>query len=187
MLADQYKPELLNLTSQSGLAFADGIKAIGGNPDSISQGVRKKGDLAAFVELHIEQGGILEQEKIQIGVVEGIVGIQRWNVTVEGVANHAGTTPMNMRHDALLSAAKLTIAFNEVIIGHEGRQVGTIGKIAVAPDAYNVIPGKAILGMEIRDMSVEKIEQLFHETERKADSIASATGTKISFVQASKP
>jgi N-carbamoyl-L-amino-acid hydrolase len=187
MLSEQYNPELLKLKSQSGLSFADGIKAIGGNPDSINQVIRKKGELAAFIELHIEQGGILEQENIQIGIVEGIVGIQRWDVTIEGVANHAGTTPMNMRHDALLSSAKLIIACNEVITSHEGRQVGTIGKIAVEPGAYNVIPGKVILGMEIRDMSVKKIEQLFHEIEMRGDSITSATGTKISFVQASKP
>ena len=94
---------------------------------------------------------------------------------------------MNMRHDALLSSAKLIIAVNEVITSYEGRQVGTVGKIAAEPGAYNVIPGKVVLGMEIRDLSVEKIEQLFHEIEKRADSIATATGTKISFVQASKP
>ena len=77
--------------SQSGLTIADGIKAIGGNADSIQYCVRRKGDIKAFLELHIEQGGILEKENIQIGVVEGIVGIVDWDVTIEGFANHAGT------------------------------------------------------------------------------------------------
>jgi N-carbamoyl-L-amino-acid hydrolase len=81
----------LQQKSQSGLTMAEGIKAIGGNPDNIQSCIRKKGDFHAWIELHIEQGGILEKQKIQIGVVEGIVGIVHWEVTVEGFANHAGS------------------------------------------------------------------------------------------------
>lgn len=171
----------LNMRSQSGLTIAEGINAIGGNADSIASVQRKKGELLAFLELHIEQGGTLEQEKIQIGVVEGIVGIQNWEVTVEGFANHAGTTPMAMRHDALLSAARLIIAVNEVITAREGRQVGTVGKIHAAPGAYNVVPGKVVLGLEIRDLSADKIQELFTEIEKRAAAIAAADGTTITF------
>ncbi|MBC7510590.1 MAG: hydantoinase/carbamoylase family amidase, partial [Ferruginibacter sp.] len=114
-MAGHLTTEGLKQVSQSGVIMADGIKAIGGNPDSVQYSVRKKGDIKAFLELHIEQGGILEKENIQIGVVEGIVGIIHWEVTVDGFANHAGTTPMNMRHDALLASAKLIVAVNEVI------------------------------------------------------------------------
>jgi len=180
-LAGDFKKEGLKTVSQSGLTVREGIKAIGGNADSIQTIGRKKGDVAAFMELHIEQGGILEKENIQIGVVEGIVGIEDWEVTVEGFANHAGTTPMNMRHDALLSAAKLIIAVNEVITSHEGKQVGTVGKISAQPGAYNVVPGKVVLGLEIRDLSYDKIMQLFHEIEKRAGDIAAAGGTKITF------
>ncbi len=180
-LAGKFKQERLKTASQSGLTVKEGIKAIGGNADSIQNISRKKGDIEAFIELHIEQGGILEKENIQIGVVEGIVGIEDWEVTVEGFSNHAGTTPMNMRQDALLSAAKLIIAVNEVITSHEGKQVGTVGKISAQPGAYNVIPGKVVLGLEIRDLSQEKIFQLFREIEQRADSIAKASGTKITF------
>ena len=144
--------EGLQQKSQSGLTMADGIKAIGGNPDNIINSIKKRGDIKAFLELHIEQGGILEKENIQIGVVEGIVGIVHWEVTVEGFANHAGSTPMNMRQDALLAASQFIIAVNEVINSIKGSQVGTIGKIAVQPGAYNVIPGKVLLGLEIRDL-----------------------------------
>jgi len=180
-LAGKFKQEGLQTVSQSGLTVKEGIKAIGGNPDSINNIIRKKGDIETFIELHIEQGGILEKENIQIGVVEGIVGIEDWEVTVEGFANHAGTTPMNMRQDALLSAAKLIIGVNEVITSHEGKQVGTVGKISAQPGAYNVVPGKVVLGLEIRDLSYDKIWELFHEIEKRAAVIAVAGGTKITF------
>lgn len=173
----------LQQKSQSGLTMAEGIKAIGGNPDNIQSCIRKKGDFHAWVELHIEQGGILEKEKIQVGVVEGIVGIVHWEVTVEGFANHAGSTPMNMRQDALLAASKFILTVNEVINSVKGNQVGTVGKIAVTPGAYNVIPGKVVLGLEIRDLSSEKIEKLFSEIEKRAATIAKDFKTTISFVR----
>lgn len=182
--------EGLQQKSQSGLTMAEGIKAIGGNPDNIESCVRKKGDLYAWLELHIEQGGILEKENLQIGVVEGIVGIVHWEVTVEGFANHAGTTPMNMRQDALMASSKFIIAVNEVINSVKGNQVGTIGKIGATPNAYNVIPGKVVLGLEIRDLSADKIEMLFREIEKRAASIATTSKTTISFkrqANASKP
>ncbi len=171
----------LKQKSQSGLTMGEGIKAIGGNPENIQSCIRKKGDIHAWLELHIEQGGILEREKIQIGVVEGIVGIVHWEVTVEGFANHAGATPMNMRQDALLAASKFIIAVNEVINSVKGSQVGTIGKIAVQPGAYNVIPGKVQLGLEIRDLNASKIENLFKEIEKRAATIATSSKTTIKF------
>ncbi len=189
-MAGHLSPEGLKQKSQSGLTMAEGIKAIGGNPDSIQSSIRKKGDIKAFFELHIEQGGILEKENLQIGVVEGIVGIVHWEVTVEGFANHAGTTPMNMRQDALLAASKFIIAVNEEINSVPGKQVGTIGKIAAMPGAYNVIPGKVILGLEIRDLSSQKIEQLFLKIQKRAAAIANNSKTKISFLRqpnASRP
>lgn len=179
--------ERLQQKSQNGLTMAEGIKAIGGNPDSINNSTLKKGEVKAFLELHIEQGGILEKENIQIGVVEGIVGIVRWEVTVEGFANHAGSTPMNMRQDALLAASQFIIAVNEVINSVKGKQVGTVGKLEVQPGAYNVIPGKVVLGLEIRDLSAEKIEMLYSEIEKRAATIATASKTKISFEQQANP
>jgi N-carbamoyl-L-amino-acid hydrolase len=189
-MAGNLTPAGLQQKSQSGPTMAEGIKAIGGNPDNIQSSVRKRGDLRAWVELHIEQGGILARENVQIGVVEGIVGIVHWEVTVEGFANHAGTTPMNVRQDALLAASRLVIAVNEVITSVPGNQVGTVGKLAVTPSAYNVIPGKVVLGLEIRDLAADKIETLFGEIERRATAIAAASNTTIRFdrqANASKP
>ncbi|MBL7870889.1 MAG: M20 family metallo-hydrolase [Cyclobacteriaceae bacterium] len=180
-IAGQLTSEGLKQVSQSGLIMAEGIKAIGGDPDNIQSCMRKKGDIHAFLELHIEQGGILEAENLQIGVVEGIVGISDYEVTVEGVANHAGTTPMKLRQDALLASSKLIIAVNDVINSMPGNQVGTIGKITALPGAYNVVPGLVTLGLEIRDLSAEKIEQLFGEIQKRAAIIAKDSKTRISF------
>ncbi|OGX91686.1 Zn-dependent hydrolase [Hymenobacter coccineus] len=189
-MAGALTKEGLQQKSQTGLTMAEGIKALGGNPDNIQSCIRKKGDLHAWLELHIEQGGILEREHVQIGVVEGIVGIVHWEVTVAGFANHAGTTPMPMRQDALLAAAKVIVAVNEVINSVPGNQVGTIGRIAATPNAYNVIPGKVVLGLEIRDLSADKIELLFREIEKRAAAIATDSNTTIRFerqANASKP
>ncbi len=118
----------LDLVSRSGKTIRDGIKFIGGDPAKLATVRRQKGDIAAYLELHIEQGGILYSEKIKIGVVEGIVGINWWDVTIEGFANHAGTTAMNNRQDALLAAAKFIEAVNRIVTSVPGRQVGTVGK-----------------------------------------------------------
>jgi len=182
-LSMEIRPEVLQQKSNSGLTVYEGVKALGGNPDKLQNCLRKKGDLHAFLELHIEQGGILERENLQIGVVEGIVGIEHWEVTIEGFANHAGTTPMNMRQDALLAASKLIIAVNEVVTSIKGNHVGTIGKIAVSPGAYNVIPGKVLLGLELRDLSTEKVELLYTEIEKRAKLIEDDSKTKISFAR----
>jgi N-carbamoyl-L-amino-acid hydrolase len=182
-MAGNLTAEGLKQVSQSGMIMADGIKAIGGKPENIQSAMRKKGDLHAFLELHIEQGGILENEGLQIGIVEGIVGILDCQITIEGFANHAGTTPMKLRKDALLAASKLIIAVNEVINSVPGSQVGTVGKINALPGAYNVVPGEVTLGLEIRDLSWEKIEMLLNEIEKRATSIATESKTKISFVR----
>ena len=174
-------PQGLQQKSQSGLTMAEGIKVIGGNPDNIESCVRHKGDMHAWLELHIEQGGILEREGLKIGVVEGIVGLRHWIVTLEGFANHAGTTPMNMRQDALLAASKFIIAVNEVVNSVEGNHVGTVGKISAQPGAYNVIPGKVVLGLEIRDLSDDKIDMLFAQMEKRAATIANESKVKINF------
>ncbi len=182
-MVGQLTADGLKQVSQSGSVMGEGIKAIGGNPDAIQNSVRKKGDLHAFLELHIEQGGILEKENLQIGVVEGIVGILDCQVIVEGFANHAGTTPMKQRRDALLASSRLIIAVNEVVNSVPGNQVGTVGKITPSPGAYNVIPGKVLLGFEIRDLSWEKMEMLFGEIEKRGAVIAADSNTKISFLR----
>jgi len=180
-------PEALDVISQSGKTIQEGIKAIRRDPDRIDKAARKKGEVEAFLELHIEQGGILDSKNIHIGIVEGIVGISRWDVIVEGFANHAGTTPMNMRQDALLAAAQLILAANQIVTSVPGRQVGTVGRIKAEPGAPNVIPGRVIMSLELRDLSTEKIQSLFGQIQKEAQSISKKTGTEITFSSLGAP
>ena len=171
----------LDLVSRSGKTIREGIKFIGGDVSKLPGVRRQKGDIAAYLELHIEQGGILDSEKINIGVVEGIVGINWWDVTIEGFANHAGTTAMNNRQDALLAAAKFIEAVNRVVTSMPGRQVGTVGRINALPGAPNVIPGKVVLSLELRDLDAAKINMLFEKIQSEAQKIATYSRTKFNF------
>jgi N-carbamoyl-L-amino-acid hydrolase len=171
----------LDLVSRSGKTIRDGIKFIGGDPGRLTSVRRQRGSIAAYLELHIEQGGILASEKIDIGIVEGIVGINWWDVEISGFANHAGTTPMNQRHDALLAAAKFIAAVNKVVTSVPGRQVGTVGRIQALPGAPNVIPGKVVLSLELRDLDAKKINSLYEQIRVAAQEIANASGTRFEF------
>ena len=171
----------LDLVSRSGKTIRDGIKFIGGDPSKLAGVRRKKGAIAAYLELHIEQGGTLDTERINIGVVEGIVGINWWDVTIEGFANHAGTTAMNNRQDALLAAAKFIEAVNRIVTSVPGRQVGTVGRINALPGAPNVIPGKVVLSLELRDLEAAKINMLYEKIRVEAQQIAAASRTRFEF------
>ncbi len=173
----------LNLVTNSGKTIRDGIKFIGGDPEKLANARRRHGDIAAYLELHIEQGGYLDNEKINIGVVEGIVGITQWEVKIEGFANHAGTTPMSQRRDALLAAAKFIQAVNQVVTSVGGRQVGTVGKIQASPGAYNVIPGKVVLGLELRDLDATRVQMFYRNIRAESANIAKATGTTFEFTE----
>jgi beta-ureidopropionase / N-carbamoyl-L-amino-acid hydrolase len=173
--------DALEVMSHSGKKIRDGIRAIGGDPDRLAEAKRNPSGILAFLELHIEQGGLLEAEKLEIGVVEGIVGINWWDVTVTGFANHAGTTAMDNRKDALIAASKLILAVNETARSMPGKQVATVGRIKAEPGAPNVIPGKVVMSLEIRDLSAEKIQQVFAQIQERAKKIESESGTSISF------
>ena len=177
----ELKEKDLALTSRSGKTIGDGITFIGGDPARIASARRNPGDIAAYLELHIEQGGILEETKTDIGIVQGIVGLFWWDVTIEGFANHAGTTPMNRRHDAMLAAARFTIMVNRVVTSRPGRQVGTVGRISALPGAPNVIPGKVVLSLELRDLDEAKVHALFDEISAEAKKIGTENGTMFSF------
>ncbi len=171
----------MDTVTHSGLSIRDGIARVGGDPDNIASAARGPGDYAAFLELHIEQGAYLHEGGIDIGVVEGIVGIRWWDVTVKGVANHAGTTPMNRRQDAMVAAASLALAINRTATTLEGRQVATVGRIQAYPGAPNVIPGEVRMSLEIRDLDAAKMQRVFNLIEAEANAIADTSGTQIEF------
>lgn len=172
-------PEFADSTSRAGIVAREGLRRIGGDPDHAAQARRAPGSIRCYFELHIEQGGILDQAKVPIGVVDGIVCIDGYEVTIEGFANHAGTTPMPMRQDALVAAAKMIEAVNEIARAEPGHQVATVGKLELAPNAMNVIPGVVRHTVEIRDLSAAKVAKLGAAIARRADQIAAETRTKI--------
>jgi beta-ureidopropionase / N-carbamoyl-L-amino-acid hydrolase len=178
IVAGDFKPADLDEV-WNGIRRADAIRRIGGDPDRILEARRAKGSLHCYIELHIEQGGNLEKAGIQVGVVEGIVAIDKYDVTVTGFANHAGTTPMAERHDALIAASQLAVAVRDVVTSEPGRQVGTVGHLEIAPNAPNVIPGTARLTVELRDLSPEKLRRLGEAVQARAREIAASTRTTI--------
>ena len=173
--------DMLGEASHSGMTIGEGIRHVGGDPDRLELAIRRPGDIAAFIELHIEQGAILHEAGFDIGVVEGIVGIRWWDVTVEGFANHAGTTPMNRRRDALLAAAEVVLVANRIATDLPGRQVATVGRIQALPGAPNVIPGQVVMSLEIRDLDAAKIELVFDRIREAAGQIGERRGTPVRF------
>ena len=169
----------------NGMKRSDAIRRIAGDPDRIETAVRGKGTWHSYVELHIEQGGTLDKAKIPIGIVEGIVAIHRYDVVIEGQVNHAGTTPMNERHDAMVAAAQLTLAVREIASRRQGRQVGTVGRVEVEPNSPNVIPGRVTISVEFRDLSEQVLRELGDAVKARGVTIAKETGTAITFTLAS--
>ena len=154
------------------------LEKIGGNWHQIERSRLNAQNIAAFVELHVEQGPVLESMHKQVGVVEGIVGQRRFNITVKGSANHAGTTPMSMRCDALVAASQVILAVNQ--IGNTpGQQVATVGKMKVLPNAANVVPGWVEMSLDIRDLSNLHIDSLLEQLRTHLEEIAVATNTQI--------
>ncbi len=163
----------------NGVRLPEGIRKLGGDPARLAEARRAEGSFRCYLELHIEQGGNLAKTGVPIGIVEGIVSIDEYDVEIRGFANHAGTTPMPARRNALLAAARLIEAVQEVVTRESGRQVGTVGHLEVTPNARNVVPGLVKCSVELRDLDGEKIARLGREIQFHAKGIARDTGTEI--------
>lgn len=174
----------LDFVTNSGRSVAEGMNFLGGVSESVAMAERSVAELAAFIELHIEQGPYLDDAGVDIGVVEGIVGIEQWSITVEGSANHAGTTPMNARQDALLAASELVVAVNESVNGVGGRLVGTVGELAVHPNVSNIVPGRVELVLEMRDLESAQIAEAFSRIRERADAISQVGDVEITIEHA---
>lgn len=164
-------PEILDHKDEQGLTLADWLRRYGQDPAHLTDARIPRGALAASIELHIEQGPHLDESKVPIGIVQGIVGIRRWKCEVTGFANHAGTTPMNRRKDALAAASRELLAVREVVRAETGRQVGTVGYLRVEPGAINVIPGRAEFPVEMRDLEAAKIDRMWERIQAKFKQI----------------
>src|SRR5687767_13287243 len=176
-------PADLDKVARSGKTIREGIGIVGGNVARLSDAVLEKGDVASYIELHIEQGGLLEKAGLQIGVVEGIVGLRWFEITITGFANHAGTTPMDQRQDSMLAAAKFAVAVNDAVRSVPGRTVATVGRVQVTPNTTNVIPGQVMLTVDLRDLDAAKVVHYTERFEQIGREIGAATKTTFEFKQ----
>ena len=145
----------LSAIDENGIPIGSRLQDVGGDVKRIHESERQPNDFAAYLELHIEQGPVLHSSGIPIGKVTGITGRIALEITIRGFANHAGTTPMSGRRDALLSAAKIIQAVNTIATDEEICRVGTVGIARISPGADNVIPGRATLSVEFRDENIK--------------------------------
>jgi N-carbamoyl-L-amino-acid hydrolase len=180
-LAGEVQVFELDIVTASGFTIADGLRRLGGNPDRLAEVRRADEEAEAFLELHIEQGAVLDTDEIHIGVVEGIVGIMRWNVIVDGKTNHAGTTPMDRRADAMVGAARFVDLVHTTARRMPGQQVATVGRLEAEPGVPNVIPGRVTMTLEIRDLSMAGIERVYDEINRNLVRVMDQTETRFSF------
>ena len=172
-------PEDLAAVDDDGVTLASRMSDIGGDLSRVDEAQRAAGELAAFFELHIEQGPTLYQTGTPIGVVTGITGRALFEVEIDGTANHAGTTPMADRHDALVSASRLVLAVQRMAAEDEICRVATTGTIEAHPNAANVIPGKARISVEFRDVSMDALSAAETELRRAVERVSSDEGVTM--------
>jgi beta-ureidopropionase / N-carbamoyl-L-amino-acid hydrolase len=169
-----------NMASVDGDRLVDAMRRAGFDAHRAPQAAALRGGVAAYVELHIEQGPRLEEAGIPIGVVEAIVGVRRTRLVFHGQADHAGTTPMERRRDAFLAGAEYALKARELVVTRGGaRAVTNIGVVQVHPGASNIVPGRAELVHEMRDPDAAVLERLARECEGLAREVAAARGITV--------
>lgn len=171
---------LKKLRDQNGIGFSELLNQQGTNIEELAQAVRRADEFKAFVELHIEQGSSLEKNNKTIGIVEEIAAPARCKIVVEGVAAHTGNTPMAERHDALVSAAMIIIAINEIAQAQSARGiVGTVGALKVYPGVINVVPGLVEMMVDIRGTNHQSIIECIQEIKDAVSEIAERQNTGV--------
>jgi N-carbamoyl-L-amino-acid hydrolase len=168
--------KMLDLTEPSGETLREGLRRVGGDPDRLAEAKRE--DIRAFLELHIEQGIVLESRSLDVGIVTSIVGIRRIEVVFQGEADHAGTTPINLRHDALVAAANTVAAVRrlaEQLAGEtEDYFVATVGILTVEPSASNIVPGRCRLVVDARTTNPVLTKRFVESLDRESAAFAAA-------------
>lgn len=168
-------------TARSGFTQREGIARLGGDVSRIPAMAKVKGSAHCYLELHIEQSASLERTGRNIGTVQGIVGLTWLEVTITGFANHAGATPMDQRQDAMLAAARFTVAVNEAVRAEPGRQVATVGRINATPNTTNVVAGSVVLTVDLRDLDDAKVARFAARFREIGAEIGRSTSTTFAF------
>ncbi|WP_284139420.1 MULTISPECIES: allantoate deiminase [unclassified Virgibacillus] len=169
--------EVKHMEDFDGIPFEEAMHKAGFDYKKDPQQVRQ--DLKAFVELHVEQGNVLEKEGKSVGIVQHIVGQRRFTITLDGEANHAGTTPMGYRKDAMNAASRMICAINDMALEHGDPLVATVGKLILEPNTVNVVPGKATFTLDIRHTHKDALHQFTDEVTAKMNEVASQLGVRI--------
>lgn len=182
MVGKVTKDQLSNFKDKERISIAEAMKKFGFDPNKIEDAIRKQGDVKAFLELHIEQGPILESMHKDIGIVDYIVGIKEIEVVVKGRPDHAGTTPMNMRIDALDGAAAVISKISDFAkkVGHN--TVATVGKLQVLPGAANIVPEEVTFIVDIRSNKSQCIQDVYKYIEEELKKVSREKGIKYSIV-----
>ena len=178
-MAGMLEPEDLAAVDAEGVTLSQRMADIGGDLSRVDDAARRPGELAAYFELHIEQGPYLYRSGTPIGVVTGITGRAVFELEINGRSNHAGTTPMSERRDALAAAAKLVVYVQKMAAEDEICRVATAGALDVRPNAVNVIPGRANVGVEFRDLEMSALEAAERELTRIAQETERQDGVAI--------
>jgi allantoate deiminase len=171
-VAGTFVESVLNTRDKAGVSMRDAMLAFGLDPDHVGAAARVPGEVLAYLELHIEQGPVLEAGKLPVGVVTAIAGATRLAVELHGTAGHAGTVPMAMRRDALAGAAECIVAIEEFCRSDRAGLVGTVGYINAMPGATNVIPGLVSFTMDIRSPTDSYRKLAVTDLVREIESIA---------------
>ena len=164
--------ELDNFKDKDGISIREAMIQFGIIPD-LKDAIRPKGSIKTFIELHIEQGPVLEAERKDIGLVETIVGLDRYEVIIKGMSGHAGTTPMDKRKDALVGASEFILAVNRIAKEIGDGTVGTVGQLSLTPNASNVIPGYVNLSLDIRSTKEDNIKAFYNRLIEESEYIKS--------------
>jgi beta-ureidopropionase / N-carbamoyl-L-amino-acid hydrolase len=181
--AGELTPEKIhNAKDLSGVSIVDAMKKAGLDANKALDARRNPNSIAGYLELHIEQGPILDTMKIPIGIVEEITGLFKWQVRLTGFANHAGTTPMNMRKDAFQGLAEFSLEIPR-ILEENGKEnsVATIGRVSLFPGSANTVPGKVEFSLDVRDTDENILEELSHAFRKAISAIARRRGLMFEF------
>jgi len=169
------RADLDRLVDRDGVSMASALRLAGFEPDKVTEAIIDPTTVHALVELHIEQGIVLETHGEPIGIVEAIAAPHDFRLTFQGAATHAGATPMALRHDALVGAAEAIIAIERIATGStSGTTVGTVGVVRARPGAINVVPGTVSLDVDVRDSDADAREAVVSEIVATAQAIGAA-------------
>lgn len=181
-MAGKITSEDLAVRDKNGITRYEVLQQFGLDPDRIQDAVRDSNEIALYLEMHIEQGPVLAQKNIPVGIITGITGLSLTEIVFEGESNHVGATPMNMRNDALLGACEAALAVENIVNSYGGTAVGTATTMDVFPSQVNIIPGKVSTTVDVRDVDLTRRENILSDLEKKVQEICKNRDLNYEFI-----